>query len=231
MLQLDLVRLERNNPRWRQLDPYQAHQLVWKAFPGVARGDRPFLFSVEEHASHHSILVQSSLPGEWSFLDGEASVRSKSFDPRLIPVDVPLQFFLRCNPTVDRRGYRDGKKRRVAVGINPELAFQQMGQATAAPSTAAARAAWRDERLREWFVRQGERHGFQVETCTPGPVVARRIVRIEGSRPQGTPMIFHEVEFTGLIRATDSDAFVRVCADGLGRGRAFGYGLLMVRRT
>lgn len=229
MLHLSLLRLPRDRPRWRTLDPYHAHQLAWQAFPGVSRGERPFLFSLDERGPHHSLLVQSTRPPDWAFLDGDADIRSKSFDPNRVPTDEPLRFFLRANPTVDRKGFRDGKKRRVAVGTNPDLTFQQMGRPEDAPATTSEKAEWRNAQLRDWIERQGGRGGFDVETCEPGPIVARRIARTENGRPKGRPMTFHEVEFTGTLRVLEQDAFARTCAGGLGRGKAFGYGLLMVR--
>lgn len=229
MLHLSLLHLPRNRPRWRHLDPYQAHQLAWKAFPEVPRGERPFLFSLDQRGSHHSLLIQSTRPPDWSFLNGEATIQTKSFDPTHIPTDQPLRFFLRANPTVDRKGFRDGKKRRVAVGTNPELTFHQMGRPENVPTTPAERAAWREEQLRDWLQRQGDQRGFVVDSCQPGPIVARRVVRAENGRPRGRPMTFHEVEFTGTLRVTDQGAFARTFTDGLGRGKAFGYGLLMVR--
>jgi CRISPR system Cascade subunit CasE len=229
MLHLSLLRLPRALPRWRRFDPYHAHQLAWKAFADVPRGERPFLLSVDERGSHHSLLVQSTRSPDWAFLDGDANVRVKTFDPDHIPLGEPLRFFLRANPTVDRRGFHDGKKRRIAVGTNPDLAFQQMGRPQDAPTTAVERAEWRNDQLRNWLQSQGDRGGFDVDACEPGPIVARRIVRTENGRPKGRPMTFHEVEFTGTLRVTDREAFARICARGLGRGKAFGYGLLMVR--
>lgn len=229
MLHLSLLRLLRDHPRWRTLDPYHAHQIAWKAFPDVPRGERPFLFSLDERGGHHSLLVQSTRPPDWGFLSGDGAIQTKTLDLARIPSGEPLRFFLRANPTVDRKGFHDGKKRRVAVGINPDLAFQQMGRPEDAPSTAAEKAEWRDAQLRDWIERQGERGGFDIEACEPGPIVARRIARTENGRPKGRPMTFHEVEFTGTLRVIDQVAFARTCAGGLGRGKAFGYGLLMVR--
>ncbi len=231
MLHLSLLHLPRNRPRWRHLDPYQAHQLAWKAFPEVPRdkGARPFLFSLDERNHHHSLLVQSTRSPDWAFLDGDADVQTKTFSPEQIPENTPLRFFLRANPTVDRKGFRDGKKRRVAVGTNPELVFQQMGLPEDVPTTPAERAAWREEQLCDWLDRQGERGGFRVDSCAPGPIVARRIVRAKNGYTRGRPMTFHEVEFTGTLRVADAVAFTRTCARGVGRGKAFGYGLLMVR--
>lgn len=226
MLHLSLLRLPRSHARWRHLDAYQAHQLAWKAFPDVPRGERPFLFSLDHRPGHHSLLVQSTAAPSWNGLDGAAEVRTKTFDPARIPTDRPLRFFLRANPTVHRRTSAE-HKRRMAVGLAPELAFARMGRAEEAPATRAEVAAWRRKQLLDWLARQGARGGFRVEEAEPGPIVARRVVRDVRSRQR--PMTFHEVEFTGRLVVTDAEAFRETLARGIGRGKAFGYGLLMVR--
>jgi CRISPR system Cascade subunit CasE len=226
MLHLSLLHLPRSLPRWRQCDPYQAHQLAWKAFPGVPHGERPFLFSLDERGGHHSLLVQSTTAPDWSFLDGSARVQTKTFDPGRIPEATPLKFFLRANPTVDRQGYQSGKQR-IGVGLNPRLVFERMGRPHDAPRSPEEVAAWRREELIGWLTRQADRHGFVVERCEPGPIVARRVIRDPKAR-QAT-MTFHEVEFTGTLQVADTNTFGAACARGVGRGRAFGYGLLMVR--
>ncbi len=224
MLHLSLLQLRRDRP----LDPYQAHQLVWKAFPDTPEGDRPFLFSLDHRSTHHSLLVQSTTAQSWDFLGDRGSVQTKSFDPSLIGAGTELRFFLRANPTVDRKGFKDGKKRRVAVGINPELAFRRMGRPEDAPSTPSAIAKWRREELIDWLKRKGEDGGFRIEEAEPGPIIERRIVR--DVRQRARPITLHEVEFTGTLKVADQESFARTLGTGLGRGKAFGYGLLMVRR-
>lgn len=223
MLHLSLVHL----PRDRPIDLYQAHQLVWKAFPNSREGERPFLFSLDQRPSHHSILVQSTEAPAWDFLNDRGRVQTKTFDPRRIVTGSALRFFLRANPTVDRKGFRDGKKRRVAVGINPQLTFEQMGRPDDAPNTPDEVAVWRRAQLLDWLDRKAEAGGFEVESAEPGPIVARKVVRSVRGRER--PMTFHEVEFTGTLRVNGSEAFTRTLAAGIGRARAFGYGLLMVR--
>lgn len=222
MLHLSLLRL----PRDRPIDPYQAHQLVWKAFPNVRKDERPFLFSLDYRPTHHSLLVQSTRIPDWHFLDGRGAVQTKTFDPGRISTNTELRFFLRANPTVDRKGYASGKQR-VGVGINPALTFERMGRPDEAPTTAREIAEWRRDALLGWLDRKAEHSGFQIESAEPGPIVERRVVR--NVKKKTRPMTFHEVEFTGTLRVTDQEAFTRTCAHGLGRGKAFGYGLLMVR--
>lgn len=224
MLHLSLLHLPRSHPRWRRLDAYQAHQEVWTAFPGVPRGERPFLFSLHARADHHSLLVQSTRRPDWTGLD--AAVQTKTA-PAEVAAGTRLAFALRANPTVARRGFADGQTRRVAVGLSPARAFAQMGREGEHPTAPAEVAAWRDGELRSWLDRQAARAGFAVERAEAGPVVRRQVARAGDRR--SAPMTIHEVEFTGVLRVDDAPAFAQARAEGIGRARAFGYGLLMVR--
>ena len=230
MLHLSLLRLPRDHPRWRHLDAYQAHQLVWTAFPGVPRGERPFLFSLDARSSPtgdvQSLLVQSTQPPDWSVLSEHAEVRTKE-TPAKVEAGARMAFSLRANPTVARRGFSDGATRRVAVGLSPERAFAQMGRAGEHPTDPAEVAAWRDTELRAWLDRQAERSGIEVERAAAGPIVRRQFSRARDGR--GAPMTLHEVEFTGVLRVTEPSTFAQARASGIGRARSFGYGLLMVR--
>ena len=232
-LHLSLLRLPRNDPRWRHLDAYQAHQLVWTAFPGVPRepGARPFLFDLSRRSTPggdvYSLLVQSTVAPDWRALGDGADVQTKTFAADAAAVGARLAFSLRANPTVFRHGFADGKGRRVGVGINPEMTFAQRGRPGEHPTSPADVAAWREVELAAWLRRQGERGGFAVEAVAAGPVVERRIVRPRDRG--GAPMTLHEVEFAGVLSVTDAAAFAATRSAGVGRGRSFGFGLLMLR--
>src|SRR5690606_27131912 len=103
MLYLSLLTLPRASAAYQFLESYQLHQLLWKAFPGVPRGehDKRFLYRHEENNLAHLVLLQSVLPPDWTFLDHDsagAQAQVKSFDPRLLQPGARLRFFLRANP-------------------------------------------------------------------------------------------------------------------------------------
>ena len=209
-----------------ELSLYEAHRLIWRAFPQCR--ERPFLF---HRRGCESLLVQSRIQPDWSFLDESVAVREKSFDTSGLEVGDAYAFYLCANPTIERRGFDDQIVRRVPVGSNAAHTRRQMRSETSArhagngrpnPNDDAARL--REEGLRDWLERQGRRQGFTPSDVEIGPTRKRRI-----SAPGRPTITLHAVAFAGTLRVEDPAALADACAFGIGRGKAFGFGLLMIR--
>ena len=79
---------------------------------------------------------------------------------------------------------------------------------------------------REWLVRQGERHGFQL---SPGQFdVVRSEWRIFRRKEKNCSIL--SATFEGILTVTDQEKFQNALLKGIGRGKAFGMGLLTVMR-
>ena len=95
----------------------------------------------------------------------------------------------------------------------------------------SARAESRQDAIvtagRAWFAAQGVRCGF-----TPDADVAvdgydqRRL-----PRERGAAVAFSSIDFDGRLTVTDPALFLRQLAQGFGRAKAFGCGLMLIRRT
>ena len=72
----------------------------------------------------------------------------------------------------------------------------------------------------EWLDRQGEKSGFSVKGCAiiNDSWIAFNKVRIRA------------VTYDGVLTVTDADAFRTILTQGIGRGKAYGCGLLTVAR-
>lgn len=235
MLHLSLIKLPRALSAWRFLRPYELHQVLWRGFASLPRGDREnrFLYRHEERDDAHSVLVQSVVGPDWGFLADEASgttAECRTYDPRAIEVGSRFEFFVRANPVVDRR-YPDGSKRRIAVGSDRARLAELRGVSLATlPS--------RDDLLIEWLERSAAAGGFALERgadarrlCDVGPN-RDLVVRKNGSgSAAGSPVTLTTIDFGGILRVTDSTAFSGTLRRGIGRGRAFGCGLVSVRRA
>jgi len=90
-----------------------------------------------------------------------------------------------------------------------------------------------DEMLQTWLIRKGSDHGF---------VVADLVIRpdpLTGDMQRGSKMgddgkpkaLSHKaIVFDGVLKVTDLAAFQDALRQGIGSGKAYGFGLLSIRR-
>lgn len=119
---------------WRVLsDPGETHRFILRAFPAPLAHRVLFRVEPEGRGSRSTVLVQSPVAPDWSFLrdtSPTAHPSSKVFDLQLL-AGAKYRFRLRANPTVKREGKRLGYLR--------------------------------EHDVRAWFRRKGERHGFVAD--------------------------------------------------------------------
>lgn len=93
-----------------------------------------------------------------------------------------------------------------------------------------------DTALENWFKKQGERLGFELLVDDNG------LSKLQNSRylwhglsakakQKGDKSGFSTVDFCGELQITDVQKFEQALFQGIGRAKAFGCGLLMIRRT
>ncbi len=191
-----------------------AHRLVWALFADTPDRRRDFLWREEAPGRFMTLSTRPPAP-----VAGLFEVDSTAFAPALAPGDR-LGFALRANPVVSRSEApgRRGKRHDVVMD-----ALHHLPRA----DRAAARFAVAERAGRDWLARQGAAHGFRPDEA----------VRVDGyetmrvPRDKGlTPMQFSRLEFTGGVTVIDPAAFLPALAAGFGRARAFGCGLMLIRR-
>ena len=226
------------NPRhrgvWRGLADCQSlHRTVMSAFPSAsgtadARSALGVLYRVEEQrAGAIALLVQSKVPPDWSQLDhGYLQDTGSDFaNPACKEVDQQyrslhagdvLTFRLRANPTrkIDTKTGIDGRRRN---GKRVELC--------------------REEAQLEWLRRKGEQAGFELLSVRANldvpNVRALPGTKVTGKRPGNGAgrLTLASVIFEGVIRVADAEKFRRALEQGVGPGKAYGFGLLSVARA
>ncbi|MBI3978200.1 MAG: type I-E CRISPR-associated protein Cas6/Cse3/CasE [Chloroflexi bacterium] len=219
-------------------DCHQLHRTIMAAFPPApartagARAYYGVLHRLEVGRDGRiQVLVQSRVQPDWSRLppgylrddsDGGRPRDCKRIDEHYggIVADMTLLFRLRANPTkrIDQHNERDGERwhgRRIDL---------------------------RDEADQvQWLLRKGEQGGFRVLAVRRHPDVSD--VRttpgaaVEGRRPSGAPtrvaqgmdeLTFGSVLFEGRLQVVDADRLRRTLEEGIGSGKAYGFGLLSI---
>ena len=206
---------------------YSAHQLLWRLFPEHPR-ERAFLFRQELESDQGAAGAIRGLPlfyilsgHEPVAVPGLLTVESKPFQPALEAGDR-LAFRLRANPTVARRTSEGGRSTRSDVLMHAKHAFAP--GARTSPDCGEAM----DEAARSWLDERAERHGFKL-VATP-IVGAYRQHELQKAR-QRDSIRFSSVDYEGVLDVIEPGRFVAAIAQGFGRAKAFGCGLMMVRRA
>jgi CRISPR system Cascade subunit CasE len=212
--------LNDRNPQVRRhlSNIHDLHRGIMLAFPDEqreqARADWHVLFRLEPDSN--ILLVQSVIEPNWGRLPNNYLIdppHSKPFAPEAsqFPIDRLFQFRLKANPS------KRNKETKKTMG----LYFQ--------PDQVA------------WLQRQGDRHGFRVESIDtiPSPNLwgskdKSKPVEDDPSAPLGKKnqhhIKVHTVLFQGILKIQDPSLLVSAIQQGIGRGKSYGCGLLSLSR-
>ena len=198
------------------------HRLLWSVFAGDAGQRRDFLWRADGRGR---FMVLSRRPPGDSPLFEKPEV--KEFSPDLSPGDR-LAFKLRANATVTKRSDAlapNGKRRR----HHHDVVMETLRHVEPGPERAARRMHLAQEAARSWLDGQGARNGFVVADCNVEDYSVRALPSHRGIRKRQPQ--FGILEIMGTLTVRDPVAFLAKLAQGFGRARAYGCGLMLVRRA
>ncbi len=192
-------------------DPYKHHTQIWRLFPGEPKeprrtGEEPrqgFLFRVEDNGPGRParVLVQSNRPPVPA--DGVTLIGSREVHPKPAP-GQRLAFLLTANPVrtiKDAEAEQKPGKRRDTCRV-PLI---------------------QEDQQRAWLARKfaGAAEIEAVSLLPHQPLFFRR-----GNRAGKLVTL----SFEGVLRVQDPAQLVGLLENGIGPAKAFGCGLLLVRR-
>ncbi|PXX96297.1 type I-E CRISPR-associated protein Cas6/Cse3/CasE [Halomonas sp. LBP4] len=205
---------------------YGVHQLLWQVFPGH-QGPRPFLFRQEMEEDTEQGKPPKGLPlfyvlssCEPSTIPGLLDVQCKPFAPELRQGDR-LAFRLRANPTVARRVEGAKHSPRSDVLMAAKKPFPP-GQRTSAECVQAM-----DQAARDWLQTRVEELGFHLPVAPEVGAYRQHALQKPGRR---NAIQYSSVDYEGLLEVTEPGRLVETLAHGIGRAKAFGCGLMLIRR-
>ena len=206
-------------------DPGQAadahHRLIWSLFSDGADRKRDFLWRFDGQGRFYAL---SERPPRTS--DLFAPPECKTFEPTLRAGDR-LQYLLRANATKDRAAVsrmdkeaRRGRDRRV------DVVMDLLRSAPASEKRSENRGQLAQVAAEAWMAKQGATKGF-----LPRLTVAEGYSTLELGRRRREGATFGILDLIGEIEVTDPEVFLRSLATGFGRAKAWGCGLMMIRRV
>jgi len=232
---LSRARLRRDVPAaalWRELAPRDddkrvatSHRLVWTLFADSPDRERDFLW-------------REAAPGTFYFLSTRAPEDRhnlfeidppKLFAPQLRVGDV-LQFSLRANATVARRPQGASGER--VRGKPSDVVMDALYRIPKGREREAARRDAIGTAGLNWLRARGQGSGFRLpEDATDdgaGCLTSYRVVQLDH---RNTRMRLGVLDFEGKLLVDEPARFLEAIARGFGRGKAFGCGLMMIRRV
>lgn len=205
------------------------HRLIWSLFGGADQ-KRDFLWRSDGHGKFYTLSHRPPDPeGAGLFEPAE----TKRFEPDLRAGDL-LRFTLRANATRSLPPATKGA-RGARVDVVMHALRKEEGESQVAPR-AQRRDSAAESAGREWLSAQGEAHGFRIISGTNGTpniqVESYRTIdlpRARGRREQRPR--FGILDLCGKIEVVDPAIFLAKIASGFGRAKAFGCGLMLIRRA
>lgn len=218
------------------------HRIIWLMFrdgPDTSRepqwreGEQGFLW--RDDGNGMFLVLSRRQPTDPHRL---FELETKTFEPSLTEGDC-LRFALRANPVASRKPKPKGsvpaqreRGKRVDVVMD---ALKPV--ARTCWSTRTGRAFERDDIVTEatykWLARQGEKHGFVLRKGGAFSASGYTQVQIQRKKSGGErrPAGFSVVDLAGEIEVTDPAAFLMRLPLGFGSAKAFGCGLMLLRRA
>ncbi|HPD61452.1 MAG TPA: type I-E CRISPR-associated protein Cas6/Cse3/CasE [Thermodesulfobacteriota bacterium] len=216
------------------LNPYGQHQVLWKLFdfPRQEKKEKTeFLFRFDINKENmlpvFYVLSCRQYPRD---REGLWDIESKNYDP-VIKEGDRLAFKLRVNPVVTRKPAEPDpnpkKRKRHDVVMEAKIRLK---------NEAVVREKWPhiNEIIHksgiEWLRKRGDENGFTFSNEDE-----RREVSVDGYHTHEfyknrARVRFSSLDFTGTLNVIDSKLFKRILFNGLGPAKAFGCGLMLVKR-
>lgn len=190
--------------------PQKIHGAIEAAFPGERRRK---LWRIDTVNGRMWLLLLSEEPANLSGIAAQFGpiacpcMETRLYDPLLqrITTDSVWQFRLSANPT----------------------------KSCPIPRTDAPRGTVRAhctvEYQKQWLMQRAEKHGFALEPDL-FTVTHSQWYRFYKNGQGRQPVSLLSVTYEGVLRVTDADLFRETLISGIGRGKAYGLGLLTVAR-
>lgn len=222
---------------------YYEHQMIWDLMPKDADAKRDFLYHRDDtQAIPFYYLLSTRKPENSNPL---LHIKTTKYAPQLKQGDL-LQFNLIANAVKTTKVSKNSKKRKRQNII--EAMVDVFKEKHPDPNDRPSSDYIHHKACKEWLEKQGDKCGFEKTNLIVQEhnyhAISHKNKRYSINR-RACPknhICFSSVNLTGQIRVTNPDLFLEKCfferekdsdqlIAGLGRSKAFGCGLMLIRRV
>jgi CRISPR system Cascade subunit CasE len=198
-------------------DSYATHQLLWNLFPDDPVAKRDFIYRAEQNDGWPLYFVLSKRKPISS--SKMFTINTRDFSP-VLTVGQNLMFDVRVNPVVSRKiegkkngahhdVWMDAKKKALANNLNP-LETEKL----------------KIEYVVKWLLDRADRCGFSFDKDRLQITSYQQHRAIKKSADD---LLYSTIDYRGSLTVTDIEKFKYTLENGIGRSKAFGCGLLLIK--
>lgn len=205
-----------------------AHHLIWALFPDMPDAERPFLYRDEGNGAY--VVLSREIPPRND--DGLFRMQGPKVFAPVVGNGQMLRFRLRANPVVRRNlaETRTTKKGRVVARREKDDIVMARLKSVSNGERSEHRARIIQEAGRDWIESIGAQSGFELLEPDRLLVDNYRQQQIWRRGKPNSPT-FSMLDFEGLLKVTDPATFLARLPLGFGSAKAFGCGLMLIRRA
>ncbi len=201
------------------------HRLIWSVFADHNDRERDFLWRADGKGRFYTLSARPPAPAALF-----EPPQVKEFAPDLAAGDR-LAFVLRANATRSLKS--DGGKRGQRVDVVMHALYDTPGKTSLPPDCPSQRPALRmrlaQDAAEAWLSGQGANSGFSLDRFDVEDYNVVTLPDHRGRRERQPQ--FGILDLAGTLIVADPAVFVAALAAGFGRAKAFGCGLMLIRRT
>ncbi len=202
-------------------DVYLLHKKIWELVSRNENQKRDFLYRVEYDAYQNIKHIYLLAPNQISSQKSIKIAVSPRYQPQLETGEF-LFFKLRANPIIKRK--ENGKAKEYSLVMDAKHQFKKNGQNYQEQFSL-------DELIHDvgmkWLIRKGEQHGFSVKQFE---VRTNNDCEYSVKLPGKKVFTLRTLDFEGKLKIVDADQFKKSLFNGIGSAKAFGCGMMMVKK-
>lgn len=200
-------------------DSYREHQMLWQLFGDDPNAKRDFIFRREDHNGWPQFyLVSRRILKD---RDNVWQIDQREYQPKLCN-EQKLAFSLRANPVITRKDPL-GKRKRHDLVMDLK---KQNGWKETPPSDRSPLYELVQQAGETWLSSRLERGGARLDTLNTEGYLQHQTPK----KGQAKPIRYSTLDLTGTLTVSDPGVFAQTLYWGIGPAKAFGCGLLLVRR-
>lgn len=205
---------------------YSIHQLLWKTFELDPNANRSFIFRIEKDKGTRMPMFYMVSKNKPINGQGVLNIVYKEYAPK-VTEGKSFFFDTRLNPVIAR--VREGKKH----SAKHDLWMDAKKRGKKEGLSGFELTAYIESEVISWFYKKAENSGFSInkESLVIESYAKHKFLKSKNisAKYSKNAIEFNSIDFKGILTVNDSEKFENSLFNGIGRSKAFGCGLVLIK--